>query len=291
MIDDGSTDSTLQVARAYENRMRLRILRPHPQGNWLAMTNVGLSEATGSWCCILHQDDRWHPDCLTSGLPTLLSTHSLSMICLQTELMDERGKRVGCWRFPSSVRQYVSEPVRAPLASSLYVQNWLSVPSVIFDTVLARHCGGLDESLWYTADWDMWLKLLSNAPAILVESTGASFRIHSQSQTALRSLDSRAFRMQLEVVQRRHQWAISDQPRARSYRRAGDLSTRTNAALAAAFHLRPSGYWSWAGSLALAGFRGVIIYFTNSSILDRILPRLRLLARRSLRSSSSSSLA
>jgi len=282
LIDDGSTDQTIEIAKAYRPRLHMRILQPDPRHNWIAMTNIGLVEATGAWSCILHQDDAWHPDRVSSLTP-MLPHHSSSMICFQTELMDEAGRYIGMWRFPRAVRQYLDKSARMPLAKSLYVQNWLAVPSIVFDTTLARKIGGLDETLWYTADWDLWLKLLQQAPATLLGSTGAYFRIHSQSQTTLRSNDAEAFLKQMEVVQERHLWALESEPRAHAYHSAGVLSTRTNSALAATFHLRPGGYLVWLRSLVTSGFPGTVIWITNSAILDRIVPRLRLILRRRFR--------
>ncbi len=54
-----------------------------------------------------------------------------------------------------------------------------------------------------------------------------------------------AFRGQMTAVQARHQWAVAGQPAEAVLRRAGDLSTSTNAALAAAFHVEAAGYGGW----------------------------------------------
>ena len=275
LIDDGSTDQTVTLAQTYVNRLQMRVLQPTPRRNWIAMTNIGLSEATGRWCCILHQDDAWLPDRAVSLLPRL-GADTVSMICFQTPIIDERDLNVGMWRFPRAVRQYVGTPTRSPLAASLYVQNWLAVPSVVFDTALARSAGGFDEDLWYTADWDMWLKLLRRAPAILSEGQVAAFRIHSHSQTVLRSGNPSVFRGQLETVQQRHRWAPDTCPRPPLYRKAGVLSTATNSAMAAAFHFRRSGYISWLRALTSAGFRGARVYAANSAIVDRLIPRVKI---------------
>ena len=41
----------------------------------------------------------------------------------------------------------------------LLVQNFISMPAPLFSREAAIRVGGLDEDLWYTADWDFWLKL------------------------------------------------------------------------------------------------------------------------------------
>jgi hypothetical protein len=278
VVDDGSTDGTVDIARAFEGRLSLRVLTPHRRGSWMAMTNIALAEATGARCTILHQDDMWLPG--RSAMRAVVHCAD-AMICMETRVIDSTGRFLGRWRFPHAVRPYTGRPARRAVAASLYVQNWLAVPSVVFATERARDCGGLDEALWYTADWDLWLKLLRRQPAILVPGAGSAFRVHSRSQTLVGSRDVGGFREQMATVQTRHAWALLGQPAGDTLRRAGDLSTCTNAALAGTFHGEAGGYPAWLRSLRRAGVTGVRAYLENASLGDRLAPRARVaLSRR-----------
>src|SRR5947207_2836516 len=64
-------------------------------------------------------------------------------------------------------------------------------------------CGGLDESLWYTADWDLWLRLAALGRIRYLQSAFAAFRVHAGSQTVVRN-DVGERRRQLETVLDRH---------------------------------------------------------------------------------------
>ena len=57
----------------------------------------------------------------------------------------------------------------------------------MFSRAAAIEVGGLDPDLWYTADWDFWLKLAAAGPTAYLPRPLAGFRIHAQSQTAVRS--------------------------------------------------------------------------------------------------------
>src|SRR4051812_4830564 len=61
IVDDGSTDRTLDIVRGYVDSFPLRLITPGRLGNWVAATNLGLREAMGDWACFLHQDDLWLP--------------------------------------------------------------------------------------------------------------------------------------------------------------------------------------------------------------------------------------
>ena len=49
----------------------------------------------------------------------------------------------------------------------LLVQNFIAVPSPVWRRDAWLACGGLDLDLWYTADWDIWLKLARHGPAVI----------------------------------------------------------------------------------------------------------------------------
>lgn len=274
VVDDGSTDSTIEVAESFQSKLPLRILRPGRRGSWVAMTNIGLAEATGARTSILHQDDRWLSG-RGQSVATLLSADH-PMIWMQTAMINRRGRVIGYWRFPRAVRKHLHDLTRVSLGASLYTQNWLSVPSVIFDTQLARDVGGLDETLWYTADWDLWLKFLRAAPPTVLGHVGSAFRIHKASQTITGSRDVEVFHQQMIAVQQRHAWAplLHDDPDL--VRRAGSLATETNTALASGLHRQRHKYGPWARSLVHAGPSGLSFYLENASLVDRLMPRVRL---------------
>jgi glycosyltransferase involved in cell wall biosynthesis len=280
VVDDGSTDDTIQIAKWFQSKMTLRILKPARRKNWVAMTNIGLEEASGSRCCILHQDDRWLPG--RSQAHKDLSKQERPMVWMQTAMINESGQFVGEWRFPRAIRRHLHHPNDISPAASLFIQNWLSVPSVVFDTRLARDCGGLDESLWYTADWDLWFKLLRSGPPRLMSQVGSAFRVHREAQTITRSEDVDAFREQMNTVQARHSWAAETYRDADLLRRAAALSTETNTALAASLHRRSYGYSNWARSLVTARMAGLTCYLQNASLIDRLEPRVRLAVKRLL---------
>ncbi len=144
------------------------------------MTNT-LAEATGARCCILHQDEHVVDRPLCGGAQCARRVRGRDDLYGDQDRRPPR-ERGGAVASPGAVRRYTGQPARRAVAASLYVQNWLAVPSVVFATQRARDCGGLDESLWYTADWDLWLKLLRHGPSVLIGEVGSAFRIHGRSR-------------------------------------------------------------------------------------------------------------
>ena len=86
----------------------------------------------------------------------------------------------------------------------MLVQNFISMPAPLFSREAALRVGGLDEDLWYTADWDFWLKLAAVGKTIYVPRALSAFRIHPHSQTVERSTQTDDFRRQLAIVLEKH---------------------------------------------------------------------------------------
>ena len=273
VVDDGSTDATLDVVKSYEARLPVRLLRPERRGNWLAMTNIGIAEAKGMWCTILHQDDVWasrRNDRLFAELARFRDTPGL--VVMRTRFIDDAGRDIGPWPFPRSLRRK-RQPV--DISWSLYIQNWIAVPSAVFSTTKARDRGGMDEALWYTADWDLWLKLARDDDVVLLDELGSLFRVHNGSQTVSGSRDLDKFRNQLVTVQERHQWAIEGHAESEQVRRAGCLATETNIFLAGTLHGAGHSLVPWLHVARSAGLNSAVTYLNHSAIASRLLARLR----------------
>ena len=274
-IDDGSTDRTLAILDEYTTRLPLEVIpRPH-FGNWTTTTNIALSRARGDHACFLHQDDCWLPGRL-EVLKRLLTEHPRAALFLHPSwFIDVEGRRVGRWRcpLPRDGRPVASDFV----LERLLVQNFISIPAPLFrrETVLAL--GGLDETLWYTADWDLWLKLVATGETVHWPEPLSCFRIHPLSQTVRASSQSARFRSQMERVFERHmaRWKPSRRRVKRQVAKAGRFSAAVNTAMVAHFHGQRAhlGRLAWqALALGPGGWRR---FLRDSRIVERTRARLR----------------
>lgn len=251
-IDDGSTDDTLDILEAYRASLPLTIIQRRV-GNWADNTNHALKLARGDYACFLHQDDLWLPGRTRAIRDQLSWTPSVTLVLHACEFIDERGRGLGSWRCP-----YPGHEVLSPAfaAERLLVQNFIGIPGATFRRETALRVGGLDPTLWYTADWDLWLKLALVGPTVYLPRSYGAFRLHPRSQTVNRSRSLDEFRAQMETVVERH--AASFPARSPAIRasvmRTSRASIEVNVALAAAYHgqrvssrrlLRSLGAASW----------------------------------------------
>ena len=158
----------------------------------------------------------------------------------------------------------------------LLVQNFVPIPAPAIRRELALEVGGLDEDLWYTADWDFWMKLAPRLAAIYDDRPTVGFRVHGRSQTFLRSENLQDMRSQLNTVSRRHlaAWSAPATDKAR-LGRISDFSTEVNVALAGAAHGMRLTPLSLLRRFILLGPAGQHKYFRDSRIAERLTARLR----------------
>lgn len=273
-VDDGSEDSTIATLEAYSARLPLRILRRPRSGNWVASTNHGLAVARGEYACLLHQDDLWMDGRLRALRSALDAAPDTSLLVHPSWFVDARGVRLGRWRCPLPEGRVDA----ALVAQRLIVQNFLAVPAPLFRRELALRTGGMDESLWYTADWDLWLKLSSSGAVVHHAEPLAAFRIHAASQTARRSSRGDDLRVQLQTVLRRHlpRLAAGD----RRLASVAEYSVDLNVALAGSLHSRRAPWGRLTARFLALGPAGWKRYLRDSRIAERVSARLRLLAER-----------
>ena len=267
VADDGSTDGTLEIVRRYQKLLPIRVVQEEKKSNWVAGTNVALRAAAGDYACVLHQDDLWLPGraaAIRSARPFRLLVHPAVFIAAD-------GRRLGAWRTPLAEGSVGS----AQFLEHLLVQNFLAMPAPVFFREAALPLG-LDEDLWYTADWDLWLRLGAGGPVRSIAQPLAAFRLHAASQTMARERGD--LRRQLQVVLARHfdAWAAAVPAAvAGRVREVAGFSVEVNLALAAAQRGSPGAALALAPRFLRLGPAGWARFLRDSRLRERIWSRLR----------------
>jgi len=72
VIDDGSTDNTLNIINSLAKDSRLKLVkRPHRSGGPATPRNEGIELASGDYLAFIDSDDVWHPEKLELQLKTM----------------------------------------------------------------------------------------------------------------------------------------------------------------------------------------------------------------------------
>jgi glycosyltransferase involved in cell wall biosynthesis len=271
IVDDGSRDHTLDIVRSFVGTLPIRLITPGRLGNWVAATNLGLRESSGDWACFLHQDDLWLPGRL-ERLRREMESNQCSLIIHDAMYVGPDGQGLGPWTCPFSEGDVPSDQ----FIERLLVQNFIAIPSPVFRRDAVLQSGGLNEALWFSADWDLWLRLGAMGPVRVISKTLGAFRIHSESQTAARELQPNEWERQLTMVMADHleKWPITGKLR-RSVERVANLSIAVNSSLSAASRGEPVNLFTVLLQLLTLGPSEWHRYLRDSRIVQRVGSRLK----------------
>jgi glycosyltransferase involved in cell wall biosynthesis len=275
IVDDGSTDRTLEIVRGFAGALRIRLMTPGRLGNWVAATNLGLREAIGDWACFLHQDDLWLPGRL-KRLRSEMESSRGALIIHDATYVGPDGQELGPWTCPL----FEGSVPANQFIERLLVQNFIAIPSPVFRRSAVVDSGGLDEALWFSADWDLWLRLGALGPVRFIPETLSAFRVHPASQTAARKLQPNEWEQQLTTVLSHHleSWPITGRLR-KSVERVAKASIAVNSALSAASRGEPVKASAVLLQLLGLGPWGWHRYLRDSRIAQRVRSRLKVQRR------------
>jgi hypothetical protein len=182
------------------------------------------------------------------------------------------GRTIGPWTCPLPSGRVPSDR----FIERLLIQNFIAIPSPVFRRTAAVDSGGLDETLWFAADWDLWLRLGAMGPVSFVPEPLSAFRVHPASQTAARKLQPNEWEEQLTTVLARHLplWAIHGE-HSKLVEKVAMASVAVNSMLAVASRgesVRARNVLLQLFALGPLGWRR---YLRDSRILQRVRSRLK----------------
>jgi len=177
VVDDGSTDSTPEILRKYQEKDERIVVLSQPNRGIPASLNRAIATAETELLAHLDADDRALPFWLEKQMEFLQQYPDNTVVCSYAYLIDAEGKRIGKSKNPVDVKRGIAE-----LNPELFLD-------VIHSTVLMRknrllEVGAYREGQRYLEDRDLWGRLVTAGqsircnPEMLVE-----YRVHSASVT------------------------------------------------------------------------------------------------------------
>ena len=152
VVDDGSTDNTSYIARAFTDP-RIRYLHQHNKG-LSAARNAGIRESRAEYVALLDADDIFKPNKLELQVSVLDQRPALALVTCGFDVLDERGATVG------EQRPWLAQP-------KIDLQSLLFVNPVLPSTLVVRRSsfesvGLFDETLRRYEDWEFSLRLAAS---------------------------------------------------------------------------------------------------------------------------------
>lgn len=176
VCDDGSTDELERALEAY--RGEIQLLRKE-NGGEASAKNAAAAAAKGDFVVILDADDVYFPDRIEALCALARERPDLDI--LTTDGLLVAGERVVRHVYDRTWSFEVADQRRAILQ-----RNFIFGLTAVRRELLLEH-DGFDESILWTTDWDLWLRLiLAGARAGCVDRPLALYRLRETSLTAHR---------------------------------------------------------------------------------------------------------
>ncbi len=278
-FDSGDDNgASREVAERFAGRMDIRWTATPDLKPWTSKTNLGVRQARAAHIVMLHQDDLWLPGHGRELAKTVrdMSEGNYPLSIGPSRLVGSKGQDAGSWNLPFRPGRIAGRE----LASTLLVQNTISVPSPVVDRAAFLSAGGMDDDLWYTADWDLYLKLALLGDVLVRPGATTAFRLHGGSLTMTGSGNIAEFRAQQEAVLERYLPQLM--PLRSGVLARARASVAVNCALAAASR-------GQLGALAPAMMRVLLLgpwgwyrFLHDTRLVDRVGGRLLLKLARKL---------
>ena len=188
VVDGGSTDASLDVLRSYEGRITWHSAADEGQAAAIAR---GFAETRGEILAWLNADDVYEKGAVARAVAFMRERTDVALAYGDAVFVDHDGRTLGrC--------EHVEPFDRDRLLNHKLI---VAQPSAFFRRDAFEAVGGLDKSLRWTLDYDLWLRLSERFVAAHIEAVLARVRIHPGSKTSTGGLQRL---LEVEDVVRRH---------------------------------------------------------------------------------------
>lgn len=154
VVDDGSTDETLALARTFEEHMPGLQVFSQPNQGVAAARNMAITVSSGELIAFLDADDRWLPDKISAQVEIFQFEPSLGLVHCDFVFVDEFGKALPDW--PRRSRLEEGDILLEFICDFFLITSTVMVPRRVLETV-----GGFDESLRVGEDNELFLRIVS----------------------------------------------------------------------------------------------------------------------------------
>ena len=182
IVDGGSTDSSVDIIKKFDRLLRQREWPVACRGityRWLSEKDRGQSDALmkgfrmakGEILAWLNSDDLYLPGALQTAALYFTAHPDTGLLYGDALYCDATGADIG---------RYRTEPFDF---DKLTWFNFICQPSTFFRKDVFTQVGGLDETLRFAMDYDLWLRIGRRFPCSYLPRVLSTYRLHPDSKT------------------------------------------------------------------------------------------------------------
>ena len=167
---DGSPKETEEIAKNYQKiDPRIKYVYNKRFGSTARPFNKALEIAQGELIALQGDDDEWLPKKLEKQVSLLMSDEKLAMVFCGVYRIGE----------DATIKKDIFSPPHT--LQRLLNKNYPITPTVLIKKNVLEKTGLFDESLKYSDDWDMWIRIAKNHSFDFVPEALCKYYVHNTS--------------------------------------------------------------------------------------------------------------
>lgn len=215
IVDDGSTDKTHDIIQEYGSKVRLICQK---NAGVCAARNKGIQQAKGQYICLMDHDDYWYPDKISRQVRAFEEHPETGVV--YSDFIMWHPDSAGFFPRPNSFNRsdynlrhlyansnltrhdsnnsgvIVDNEIDHDFSGWIYhlllLDCWVLTSTAMLRSEVFQTCGVFDETLPYSEDWDLWLRLSREYPFLKINKSTTLYRQHlQQGNRKVRSIDYR----------------------------------------------------------------------------------------------------
>lgn len=193
LVDDGSTDGSVELARSFGDRVSII---EQPNSGPAAARNAGVRYSNCAYVAFLDSDDLWDDRKLERQIQFMDSNPSVGASCADAHII-RNGRILKKTLQRSCGLAQSSEEIKRGIATrNLIATSTAVVRRCVFDAV-----GGFDESLRMSEDWDFWMRLSRITDIVPINEPLGMYRLHEDNVHS-QGRGEELFRWQQRVIEK-----------------------------------------------------------------------------------------
>ena len=193
VVDDGSTDGTATIARAFGSPVRVV---QQANAGVSAARNHGLRQARGDFIALVDHDDYWFPTKLANQLAAFEAHPDVDVVFSDFRRWYARGTDGGFMPPAHFAEGALAQGLDPDFSGWIYHQmlrdSWVLTSTALARATVFASSGVFDESLPFSEDWDFWLRVSQQHQFLKLREVSTLYRQHAnQGSRVTRALDYR----------------------------------------------------------------------------------------------------
>lgn len=176
VVDDASTDRTVEIVRSYGHRVKL-IVRTANSGLPAVPRNQAVAVAQGDFIGFLDADDLWYPSKLEKQVEYMIEHPAVGMVHCRCSVIEANGTVLGIRHEGYLSREDTSFKALLP-------HCFISISAVLVRRTVLEELGGFNEEDFYRAreDYELFLRIAARYPIqVLPGEALAAYRLSKDS--------------------------------------------------------------------------------------------------------------